>query len=438
MDKTLCDVVVIGGGPSGSLAATYLTQKGYDVVLLERAKHPRPHVGESLLPHVWRYCDEAGVSAKIEAEGFTKKAGGTVVWKDMISQVGFKDFGHTRPSLHVERDRFDHILLSHAAETGATVCEEVAVTNVDFRDETQPIVHYRHLTDRTTGAIACRFVVDASGQSSVIAKQLGTRVLDEGFRFASLWGYFDNSKYISTDGRSYPFERLSEIPTTTFVTWIPDSGDWGWVWHIPLRDKTSVGLILPVDQLKAAKTNGETWESYFLKKCAEIPYLKELLAEATYHENSVAGVQDYSYRSTQLAGPGYFLVGDAAGFIDPIFSAGVIIGMYSAYTAAWSIDRCFKNPERTAKYQTLYSKQLEGRLEVARSLALPGYRSGNHASELARAMVTFESKTEQELMATVSQMTTRADNFFHLIEDDNLDEAQFRKRRYRVLERLAI
>ena len=149
-------------------------------------------------------------------------------------------------------------------------------------------------------------------------------------------------------------------------------------------------------------------------------------------------MQDYSYRSTQLAGPGYFLVGDAAGSIDPIFSAGVIIGMYSAYTAAWSIDRCFKKPERTESYQTLYSKQLTGRLEVARSLALPGYRSGNHASELARAMVTFESKTEQELMATVSQMTTRADNFFHLIEDDNLDEAQFRKRRYRVLERLAI
>lgn len=438
MDKTLCDVVVIGGGPSGSLAATYLTQKGYDVVLLERAKHPRPHVGESLLPHVWRYCDEAGVSAKIEAEGFTKKAGGTVVWKDMISQVGFKDFGHTRPSLHVERDRFDHILLTHAAETGATVCEEVAVTNVDFSDEPQPIVHYRRLADRTTGSIACRFVVDASGQSSVIAKQLGTRVLDEGFRFASLWGYFDNSKYISTDGRAYPFERLNEIPTTTFVTWIPDSGDWGWVWHIPLRDKTSVGLILPVDQLKAAKADGETWESYFLKKCGEIPYLKELLAEATYHEKSVAGVQDYSYRSTQLAGPGYFLVGDAAGFIDPIFSAGVIIGMYSAYTAAWSIDQCFKKPDRTAQYQTLYSKQLEGRLEVARSLALPGYRSGNHASELARAMVTFESKSEQALMATVSQMTTRADNFFYLIEDDKVDETQFHERRYRVLERLAI
>lgn len=436
MDKALCDVVVIGGGPAGSLAATYLTQKGYDVVLFERAKHPRPHVGESLLPHVWRYCDEAGVSAKIEAEGFTEKAGGTVVWKDMISQVGFKDFGHTRPSLHVERDRFDHILLSHAAETGATVCEEVAVTQIDFHDETQPVVHYRRLTDRTTGSIACRFVVDASGQNSVIAKQLGTRVLDEGFRFASLWGYFDNSKYFAPGGRAYPFERLRDIPPTTFVTWIPDSGDWGWVWHIPLRDKTSVGLILPVDQLKAAKAAGETWESYFLKKCAEIPYLKALLAEATYHEKSVTGVQDYSYRSTQLAGPGYFLVGDAAGFIDPIFSAGVIIGMYSAYTAAWAIDHCFKKPERSANYQALYSKQLEGRLEVARSLALPGYRSGNHASELARAMVTFESKTEKELMATVSQMTTRADNFFYLIEDDRLDETQFHERRYRVLETL--
>lgn len=437
-----CDVVVIGGGPAGSLTGAYLAQKGYDVVLLEREKHPRPHVGESLLPHVWKYCDEAGVSEKIEAEGFTVKAGGTVIWKDMISQVGFGDFGYTRPSLHVERDRFDHILLQNAVEKGARVFEEVAVLSLDFEQTEQgtpqPQVHYRNQVDKSRGHISARFVVDASGQSSVIARQTGTRVIDEGFRFASLWGYFDNSRYFAADGRAHDFSYLNSISPTTFVTWIPDSGDWGWTWHIPLRHTTSVGLVLPVEYLKATKPRGETWESYFLRKCDEIPYLHELLADATYEQGSIASIQDYSYRSTRLVGPGYFLAGDAAGFIDPIFSAGLTIGMYSAHLAAWAIDKCFRRPERRQQYQSLYSKQLEGRLEVARSLALPGYRSGNHASELARTMVTFESTTEKELMATVSQMTTRADNFFNLIEDERIDKSRFKQTRHRVLETLNV
>lgn len=437
----ICDVVVIGGGPAGSLTATYLSQQGYTVVLLERQKHPRPHVGESLLPHFWKYCDAAGVSGKIEAEGFVKKAGGTVIWKDTIRQMGFKDFGFTRPSLHVERDRFDQILAEHACEQGAQLFEEVEVRSVILADDPnagQQQVSYRELHSRRAGTITCRFVVDASGQNAVIARQLGLRVIDEGFRFASIWGYFTDSKYFSSDGRAYPFTALVETPTTTFVTWIPDSGDWGWVWHIPLRTETSVGLILPIDQLRAAKEQGESWESYFLKKCYEIPYLKDLLAEATYRPGSLTGVQDYSYRSTQLVGPGFFLVGDAAGFIDPIFSAGMLIGMYSAYTVAWAIDRCYKKPAHTAHYQALYAQQLAGRLEVARSLALPGYRTGNDANTIAKAMVQMESGIEQELMAAAAKLTTRADNFTNLIEDGPINKSRFAAQRYRTLERLAV
>ena len=118
---TLCDVVVVGGGPAGSLLSTYLAQKGHNVVLFDKQKHPRYIVGESLIPDFWKFTDKAGVSEKIEQEGFIQKAGGMAYWKGTIRGHTFKDFGYTRAAMHVERDRFDHILLENAKEKGATV-----------------------------------------------------------------------------------------------------------------------------------------------------------------------------------------------------------------------------------------------------------------------------------------------------------------------------
>jgi flavin-dependent dehydrogenase len=275
-------------------------------------------------------------------------------------------------------------------------------------------VTYRPVHSQSTGQITCRFIVDASGQHALIAKQLGLRVVDQSFRFMSLWGYFENSKYIGLDGKAYPFEALSTIPPTTFISSIPKSGDWGWVWHIPLRGRSSVGLVLPIESTKAAKASGESWQSYYLRQCAEIPYLNQLLQDAQFCAGSLAKVHDYSYRSTQVAGSGFFLIGDAAGFIDPIFSAGVILGMYSAYLAAWAIDRSLKKPAEAAHYQDIFSNQLQGRLEVTRSLSLPGYQLKGQISHLAKNTVSFESALEQQLMDAASQMTTRGDNFARL------------------------
>src|SRR5688500_16372139 len=137
-----CDVVVIGGGPGGSTAATLLGQSGYDVVLLEKAKHPRYNVGESLIPHFWKYCELTGADEQVEADGFIAKAGGTVVWDGVIRQMRFRDFGYARPALHVERDRFDKILLDYARAQGASVFEEVAVTGATLADAGQSSVSY--------------------------------------------------------------------------------------------------------------------------------------------------------------------------------------------------------------------------------------------------------------------------------------------------------
>ncbi len=431
------DVVVIGGGPAGSQAATFLSQKGYEVVLLERQKHPRPRVGENIIPHFWKYTDLAGVSDKIAAEGFIQKAGGTVVWNETIRQMAFKDFGYDRPAFHVERDRFDHILLENAKTQGAQVFEEVSVLEVAFNDSIQEqIVKYRHLKEKTVGKISARFVVDASGQNAVVARQLGLRVIDESFRFMSMWGYFKGSKYVGFDGQVHSFDQLRTIAPTTFVSSIPETGDWGWSWHIPLRESTSVGLILPLEFMKTAKTTNESWESYFIRKCHEIPILNHLLENGEFCQGSFAKIQDYSYRSTQVAGPGFFLIGDAAGFIDPIFSVGVILGMYSAYIATWAIDRSFKKPNSLNHNQALFTSQLEKRLEVSRSLALPRYQPGDQISDMAKTAVQFESNLEKELMDVVSKMTTRADNFAELTQDEN-GQKVITSDKYKVISEIA-
>jgi len=419
------DVVVIGGGPAGSMAASFLAQKGYQVVLLEKAKHPRYLVGESLIPHFWKYCDLAGVSEKIAADGFVKKSGGTQIWNGVIRQLSFKDFGYSRGALHVERDRFDHVLIDHARSLGAQVFEEVSVSNVDLNHGETTTVTYRGANDDTAGQISCRFVVDASGQSTAIARQLGIRVIDKGFRFMSAWGYFRDSKYVAIDGKAYPFEKLREVPPTTFVA---SFGDWGWAWHIPLRDTTSVGLVIPVEHLKGIKSSEEALEKYFLRQCYETPTLNRLLENAKYCEGEFRVIRDYSYRASQLSGPGFFLIGDAAAFIDPIFAIGIVLGMYSAFLAAWAIDLSFKQPSRVAEYQAIFARQFAGRLDLSRSLALPRYGVGEESSDIARSQVQMHTSLEQELMYVVAVMTNRSENFMNLAQTERITSQKYRER----------
>lgn len=425
------DVVVIGGGPAGSTVSTMLSRMGYDVVLLEKAKHPRYSVGESLIPHFWKYCEYTGSDKKIEADGFIQKAGGTVVWDGVIRQMQFKDFGYNRPALHVERERFDHILLQYARSQGVQVFEEVAVVKADLDQGKHSSVDYRRNGEKATNSISCRFVVDASGQNAVLAKQLGIRLIDEGFRFMSIWGYFDGSKYIAADGKAHDFDQLRVVPPTTFVS---NLDGWGWMWHIPQRESTSIGLVLPQEQMKAIKNSDEALEKYFLRKCYEIPYLDRLLENAKYIEGSFHIIRDYSYRPAKLAGPGYFLLGDAAAFVDPIFSIGVVLAMYSAYLAGWAIDRSLKNPDRTAANQAIFARQYLTRLEASRALALPRYGYGGKDGEMVKTSIQFETSLEQELMYVVSTLTTRSENFVQMSKHKGGDMVTSNK--YRQLEEI--
>lgn len=408
-----CDVAIIGGGPAGSTAGVLLSQQGYDVVLFDKDKHPRYNVGESIIPHFWKYADLVGAGEQMRAEGFITKAGGTAVWNGTIRQMAFKDFGYQQPALHVERDRFDYILLENAKAKGVRVFEEVTALQADLNGGEAVKITYRTPTEKTPAEIACRYVVDASGQGAVIAKQLGIRRIDDSFRFMSVWGYFKNSKYVAANGKAYAFANYKTIPPTTFISNIEG---WGWLWHITLRESTSIGLVLPQEQMRQIKTSHEALETYFVRKCREIPVLNRLLEDAEYCEGSFHVIRDYSYLPVQVAGPGFFLVGDAAAFVDPIFSVGVTIGMYAASAASWAIDRCFKTPVRAAAHQEMYATQYMNRLELSRSLSLPRYGVGQAASTRATAAIAAETSIEQELISVASSMTTRNENFQELVE----------------------
>ena len=431
-----CDVVVIGGGPAGSLAATYLIDKGYSVALFERQKHPRYAVGESLLPDVWKYCDAAGVTEAIANEGFIRKAGGSVDWNGEMRRLSFSDFGYTRPAMHVERDRFDEILLDRARARGAWVGEEIAVLDTDFsraeHDESEVSVTYRPVGDSLAAKIRCSYVLDASGQTGVIGRQLGLRVFDEGFRFMSVWGYFDDSKYIAADGLIYSAQSVREKPPTTYVSALPQGDGWAWLWHIMLRKTTSIGLVVPIAWAQSTKGSAESWEAWFLRQCEAIPLLQRLLADAKFCPGSVRLVRNYSYKSKRIAGPGYFLLGDAAGFVDPIFSVGVVFAMYSAYAAAHTIDRCLAQRARRDHHRSIFSSQMQARLELSRSLALPYYQEQDAGHAQAREAMAFSSTQAQALMYAASMLTDRSGNFDSMADSPEAHRAA--AERVRLLE----
>ncbi|MEQ9230157.1 MAG: NAD(P)/FAD-dependent oxidoreductase, partial [Cyclobacteriaceae bacterium] len=337
---TAADIVVIGGGPAGSMAAAMLSKKGYDVVLLEKEKHPRIKVGESLIPHFWKYCDLMGVTDEVEAAGIVRKNGGWILWEDELKGVSFSDYGFDRPGLHVERDILDNIFLKKSAELGTQVFEETMALKIEkvqgFWQTT-----YKAIGADEKGLITSKIVIDASGQSALTARQLGFRKFDEGFKFHSFWGYFEGGSYFSNELSIEPFGNQKVVPPATFISSL---GNWGWSWQIPLQHKTSVGVVIPREDMSEFSSLGETLEERLINKVRNIPVLGNLMEGAKYTEGSTGGIKDYSYLPEKVAFENCFLIGDAAAFVDPINSAGVPIGMFAGYLASWAVDGILKNP----------------------------------------------------------------------------------------------
>jgi FAD-dependent halogenase len=326
------DVVVVGGGPGGSTLATLIAMRGHRVVLLEREKFPRYQIGESLLPStVHGICRLTGVADELAKAGFTMKRGGTMRWGarpepwTFSFSVSPKITGETSHAYQVERSKFDQILLDHARHTGVDVREQHTVTDVIDDDGRVRGVSYTDPTGNE-GTIRAKYVVDASGNRSRIYQQAGaTRQYSEFFRSLALFGYFEGGK------------RLAEPNSGNILCCAFSSG---WFWYIPLSPTlTSVGAVVRHDL--AGKIQGDPEEA-LTALIAECPMISDYLrgarrvTEGEYGELRVR--KDYSYANTKFWRPGMALVGDAACFVDPIFSSGVHLATYGALLAARSIN----------------------------------------------------------------------------------------------------
>jgi len=326
------DVVVVGGGPGGSTLATLVAMRGHRVVLLEKEKFPRWQIGESLLPStVHGVCRLTGVADEIAKAGFTKKRGGTQRWGANAEPWTFafsispKMAGETSYAYQVERSRFDQILLDHARHTGVDVREQHTVTGViDDSDRVRGVTYTD--TDGNEGTIHAKYVVDASGNKSRIHQHAGaTRKYSEFFRSLALFGYFEGGK------------RLPEPNSGNILSCAFDSG---WFWYIPLSPTlTSVGAV--VRRELASKIQGDPEEA-LTALIAECPIIADYLRDAKRVTEGQYGQlrtrKDYSYASTKFWRPGMALVGDAACFVDPVFSSGVHLATYGALLAARSIN----------------------------------------------------------------------------------------------------
>ena len=326
------DVVVIGGGPGGSTLAALVAMQGHRVVVLEKEKFPRWQIGESLLPStVHGVCRLTGVADQLARAGFTVKRGGTQRWGanpepwTFSFSVSPKMTGQTSYAYQVERSKFDKILLDHARAKGADVREECTVTGIIGDADRVRGVTYADAAGRA-GRISAEYVVDASGNKSRTYKEVGgTRRYSEFFRSLALFGYFEG-------GKRLPPPYSGNILSAAF--------DSGWFWYIPLsKTLTSVGAV--VRREMASKVQGDP-EKALRALIAECPIISEYLSgaervtEGEYGQLRVR--KDYSYSNTKFWRPGMVLIGDAACFVDPIFSTGVHLATYSALLAARSIN----------------------------------------------------------------------------------------------------
>ena len=326
------DVAVIGGGPGGSTVASLTAMEGHKVLLLDKDVFPRYQIGESLLPStVHGICAMLGVRDEIEKAGFMLKRGGTFKWGTSPDPWTFafaisqKMAGPTSFAYQVERMKFDTILLKNAERLGVNVRQGHRAVEV-FR-EGDRVAGVRYLDpDGNLQEAKAKFVVDASGHTGKLHDAVGgRREYSPFFRNLALFGYF-------TGGRRLPKPNSGNILCVAF--------DSGWFWYIPLTDElTSVGAVVRRDM--AAKVQGDS-EAALTALIEECPMIKDYLAEAKRVTEGPYGQirvrKDYSYDRTALWSPGMVLVGDAACFIDPVFSSGVHLATYGALLAARSIN----------------------------------------------------------------------------------------------------
>ena len=327
MTEARCDVLVIGGGPAGSTLSALLAERGRDVVLLEKERHPRFHIGESLLPLNMPLFERLGVAKEIEAIGMPKYGAEFVSqWHDEPTHVDFSTaWDPSFPSTYqVRRSEFDRILFRNAARKGAKAIEACRVTGVDFHDAGAVVT--ARMEDGPERRWRARFVADASGRDTFLASRLGMKQRSRKNNTAALFGHFSGARRLP--GR---------IEGNISLFWF----EHGWFWFIPLSDgATSIGAVCSPQYMKSRRTDPQ---QFLLDTIALCPALAERLRDSSL-VSPVTATGNYSYTADRPSGRNYLLLGDAYAFIDPVFSTGVLLAMQSAFVGADTIETCLDRP----------------------------------------------------------------------------------------------
>ena len=318
------DVIVIGGGPAGSTVSTILADGGLKVGLFEREKFPRFHIGESLIPETYWVLKRIGMLGKMQASAFVKKHSVQFINSSGKESAPFY-FHDNKPhecsqTWQVIRSEFDQMMLENAREHGVDAHEQAHVTEVMFDGDRAVGVKVKG-ADGVRREVAARVVVDASGQAALLQNRFKLRLWDPVLNKGAIWSYFEGA-----------YRDTGRDEGATMVIQTPDRQ--GWFWYIPQHDNTvSVGVVAPFDYLfKGRKDHAKTFE----EEVERTPGVKKRIEHAT-RATGFFVTRDYSYRSKQAAGNGWVVIGDAFGFLDPLYSSGVLLALKSGELAGDAI-----------------------------------------------------------------------------------------------------